>query len=80
MMNFNSVFNKSPVDWTKVKLVTNSPCKNCKHRISLHQQHPGSTCFSPLECHGCKKRIDWVLQCLYKLEWYESRERRNEND
>ena len=73
-MNFNRVFNEPPVDWTKVKLVKNSPCKNCKHQILLRQQHPGNTWDAPLECTGCKERIDWFIQCLYKLEWYENQE------
>lgn len=77
MMNFNSVFNKPPADWTKVKLLDNSPCKSCRHQILLRELHPGNTCYSPLECSGCKKRIDWVMQCLYKLEWYEKQEKEN---
>lgn len=76
--DFNSIFNKPRVDWTKVKLVENSPCRNCEHMILLRQKHPGNTWDAPGECNGCKKRVDWILKCLYKLDWYEKQEKQNE--
>jgi hypothetical protein len=73
MFDFNSVF--AEVDWSKIKLIDNSPCIDCPHKAALREKHPGNTWDSPPECSGCIKYAAWNMKCLQKLAWYESKEK-----
>ena len=73
-VHFNDIFKKE-TDWTKVKLLDDSPCATCEFRIDLRKLHPGNTWDSPSECTNCPKRLNHLMLCLQKLAWYEQQEK-----
>lgn len=77
-VNFDTVF-KPPIDWSKVELTSNPPCKTCEHKITLRELYPGNTWDDPVECESCVKRWNYIVDCLEKLAWYEEREKVNES-
>ena len=68
-VDFDSIFNKPPIDWSKVNLTDNPPCKSCNSRFDLWDSEAG--------CSHCMKRLNYIIDCISKLAWYEEKEKKN---
>jgi hypothetical protein len=80
---FDEVF-KPWKKWENKKLTDLRPCDECCiHKDWLNRAIYGSPAERedavmtvPNECKICIKRVQWLTDCLQKLEWYEKQDER----
>lgn len=78
-MNFNDIFHKEQ-KWKEIKLIDKNPCKNCKiyndyeYMSLLGNIAERQYAELPDTCNHCVPKLQWILDCLNKLSWYEERE------
>lgn len=80
-MNFNSVFHPEE-KWKDKKLTELCPCNECK----IYQEYDfiskmGSIAERqytelPNSCKTCINKINWEIDCMQKLRWYENNDER----
>ena len=67
--------------WQDKSIIDENPCNTCPiHQEYMEKALYGSVaernCAEPPDCCPCIKKLTWEGECLAKLEWYESQDRR----
>lgn len=83
-VDFNAVFFPEK-KWANVRLSNNSPCNAChiyeEYKITALYGNIAERQYAqlPESCNTCIKRLNWFIDCLAKLKWYEDRDERLKN-
>lgn len=76
LVNFNEVF-YSEMQWKDKKLTSMRPCNNCE----VYKEYNDNVLYGniaerqyaslPDSCRTCIPNINWNIDCMRKLQWYE---------
>lgn len=79
-VNFNDVFHPEN-KWKNKKLTDSCPCKNCE----TYKEYEKTKTFGSIaereyaglseSCNICSKKIQWQIDCMQKLAWYENNDK-----
>lgn len=79
MISFDRAFHPEK-KWKDIKLTESCPCKGCNtyKKYDFHQKM-GSIAERqyvelPDSCKRCVKKLNWEVDCMRKLKWYENRD------
>lgn len=79
MISFDRVFHPEK-KWENIKLTEHCPCNECDtykeyefiSRIGSIAERQYAEL--PDSCRVCIKRLNWEIDCMQKLKWYENRD------
>lgn len=77
LSNFDKIFHPE-LKWKDVCLTKNNPCLICEvykpFRDTVLYGRPSEREFVqlPTACNSCPKKYQWLMDCLEKLEFYET--------
>ena len=79
--NFDSVF-RPELKWQDKRLSDSSPCKDCPtgKQIAEEMRNPYSMEKRPDSCNVCIPYLNWKIDCMAKLGWYEDHDKRLKAD
>lgn len=80
-VDFDAVFHPEK-KWWNICLTDNSPCNDCavneEYKIKKLYGNIAERQYAQLPeyCSTCMKRLNWFIDCLAKLAWYEKQDER----